>query len=80
MQRITSDFFVSAYVRRRNDAGHFTAVVKRGDAAAGAIFVKLARLDRTADLYGPVPQMFLDEADPAVCGGAGVGRPAVPAP
>lgn len=69
MQRVTSDFFVSAYVRRRNDAGRFTAVISRGSPEAGAIFVKIARLDGTADLYGPVPQMFLDETDPAVAGG-----------
>lgn len=69
MARITSDFFVSAYVRRRNDAGRFTAVVRRGAAEAGAIFVKIARLDRTADLYGPVPQFALDGTDPAVAGG-----------
>jgi hypothetical protein len=69
MARVTSDFFVSAYVRRRNDAGRFTAVVRRGAAEAGAIFVKVARLDGTADLYGPAPQSLVDPADPAVAGG-----------
>ncbi len=69
MQRVTSDFFVAAYVRRRNDAGRFTAVTRRGAAEAGAIFVKVARLDRTADLYGPAPQFALDDTDPAVAGG-----------
>jgi hypothetical protein len=69
MARVTSDFFVSAYVRRRNDAGRFTAVVRRGSAEAGAIFVKVARLDGTADLYGPAPQSLVDPADPAVAGG-----------
>ena len=69
MQRITSEFVVAAYVRRRNDNGRFTAVVRRGNAEAGAIFVKLARLDGTADLYGPVPQIYLDDVDAAVAGG-----------
>lgn len=69
MQRVTSDFFVSAYVRRRNGTGRFTAIVHRGAEEAGAIFVKIARLDRTADLYGPVPQIFLDDVDPAMAGG-----------
>ena len=69
MARITSDFFVSAYVRRRNDAGLFTAVVKRGAAEAGAIFVKVARLDGSADLYGPAPQVYLDDLAPAIAGG-----------
>jgi hypothetical protein len=69
MQRVTTDFFVSAYVRRRNDAGRFTAVVHRGAAEAGAVFVKIARLDGTADLYGPAPQSLVDAGDPAVAGG-----------
>jgi hypothetical protein len=69
MARITSDFFVSAYVRRRNDAGFFTAVVRKGAAEAGAIFVKVSRLDGTADLYGPAPQVYLDDLDPAIAGG-----------
>lgn len=69
MARITSDFFVSAYVRRRNDAGLFTAVVKRGAAEAGAIFVKVSRLDGSADLYGPLPQVYLDGVDAAIAGG-----------
>ena len=69
MARITSDFFVSAYVRRRNDAGLFTAVVRKGAAEAGAIFVKVNRLDGRADLYGPLPQAYLDGVDPAIAGG-----------
>lgn len=69
MARITSEFFVSAYIRRRNDQGRFTAVVKRGAAEAGAIFVKLSRLDGTADLYGPLPQVFVADLGPAIAGG-----------
>lgn len=69
MQRVTSDFFVSAYVRRRNGQGRFTAVVRRGATEAGAIFVKVSRLDETADLYGPVPQVFAADLDPALAGG-----------
>lgn len=69
MQRVTSDFFVSAYLRRRNMFGRFTAVVRRGAAEAGAIFVKVNRLDGTADLYGPIPQVFVQDLDPALAGG-----------
>lgn len=69
MARITSDFFVSAYVRRRNDAGLFTAVVRKGAAEAGAIFIRVSRLDGTADLYGPAPQIYLDDVAPSVAGG-----------
>lgn len=36
---------------------------RRGSPEAGAIFVKVDRLDGTADLYGPAPQALFDEAD-----------------
>lgn len=59
--RLTSDFWVSAYQRRRNAEGYFTAVVKRGAESAGAIFVTIDRLDGTQDLYGPAPQSLMDD-------------------
>jgi hypothetical protein len=62
MPRLRSDIFVSAYVRRRNGENAFTVVRRRGAAEAGAIFVKIDRLDGRADLYGPAPQSALDEA------------------
>jgi hypothetical protein len=34
---------------------------RRGAAEAGAVFVKLDRLDGTASLYGPAPQSLVDE-------------------
>src|SRR5262249_56298786 len=36
-----------------------------GAKEAGAIFIKVTRLDGTADLYGPAPQTAFDEARPA---------------
>ena len=38
---------------------------RRGAEEAGAIFVKVSRLDGTADLYGPAPQSVFDEARPS---------------
>lgn len=35
---------------------------RRGAAEAGAIFVKVDRLDGTASLYGPAPQLFVDDS------------------
>lgn len=67
--RLTSDFWVSAYQRRRNGEGYFTAVVRRGEESAGAIFVTIDRLDGTQDLYGPVPQGLYDEDAAAASGG-----------
>jgi len=59
--RVTSDFFVSALVRKTFNGSGFAAVSKRGAAEAGAIFVVVDRLDGTLDLYGPAPQaMFSD--------------------
>lgn len=59
--RLTSDFYVSALVRRIFGEGGFAAVSKRGAAEAGAIFVHVDRLDGTHDLYGPAPQAFFAE-------------------
>lgn len=53
--RLKSEIWVKAYLRRCNGAGAPAAVVHRGDADAGIILVKIARLDGTADLYGPAP-------------------------
>ena len=63
--RITSEFWVAAYVRRRNAGGAFAAVLRRGASEAGAIFVKINRLDGTVDLYGPAPQVLIEEGDAA---------------
>ena len=62
MSRLRSDFWVSAYLRRCGVEGVDAALRKRGAAEAGAIFVKVDQLDGTASLYGPAPQLFLDES------------------
>ena len=60
--RVTSDFFVSALVRRVFGEGGFAAVSKKGAPEAGAVFVCVDRLDGTFDFYGPAPQaMFSDQ-------------------
>ncbi len=63
--RLKSAIWVSAYIRRCNVEGAFAAVRRRGAEEAGAIFVKLNRLDGTAELFGPAPQTAFDEAHPA---------------
>ncbi|KAB0265263.1 DUF1491 family protein [Microvirga brassicacearum] len=62
MSRLRSDFWVSAYIRRCNVEGVEAVLRKRGAAEAGAVFVKVDRLDGTASLYGPAPQLFLDDS------------------
>jgi hypothetical protein len=54
--RLRSDIFVSALIRQAEIAGASAMLRRRGGAEAGAIFVKLDRLDGAAALFGPAPQ------------------------
>lgn len=63
--RLKSAIWVAAYLRRCNVEGVFAAVRRRGAEEAGAVFVKISRLDGTAALYGPAPQTVFDDARPA---------------
>jgi len=54
--RLRSDFFVSALIRRAEVAGAVAMLRRRGAAEAGAIYVKVDRLDGSAALYGPAAQ------------------------
>lgn len=60
-ERLRSDFWVSAYLRRCGVEGMPAMLRRRGAAEAGAIFVKLDRLDGTATLYGPASQSAFDD-------------------
>jgi len=53
--RLKSEIWVKAYLRRCQHEGVFAALVRRGDPDAGAIYIKLSRLDGTAALFGPAP-------------------------
>ncbi len=63
LRRIRSDFWVSAYLRRRSAEGLIAVLRRRGHAEAGSIWVKLDRLDGTAALYGPAPPREDDDGD-----------------
>lgn len=63
--RLKSAIWVSAYLRRCQVEGAFAAVRRRGAEEAGAVFVKVNRLDGTAELYGPAPQTAFDDAHPS---------------
>lgn len=54
--RLRSDIWVAAYLRRCGAEGANAVLRRRGAAEAGAIFVKIDRLDGSATLYGPAPQ------------------------
>ncbi len=53
--RLKSEVWVKAYLRACAGAGAFAAVVRHGDDDAGAIFVRINRLDGTSLLFGPAP-------------------------
>jgi len=53
--RLKSEIWVRAYLRRCQIENVPAVIVRRGDEAAGAIFICVDRLDGTVDLYGPAP-------------------------
>src|SRR5579863_4431246 len=57
--RLRADIWVSAYLRRCAVEGAVATLRRRGAAEAGAIFVKIDRLDRSAALFAPAPQSEL---------------------
>jgi hypothetical protein len=65
LMRLKSGIWVAAYLRRCNVEGVFAAVRRRGADEAGAIFIKINRLDGTGILYGPAPQAVFEDARPA---------------
>ena len=62
--RLTSAFWVAAFVRRCYGESAPAVVMRKGAEEAGAIFVLVDRLDGRNDLYGPAPQTEFSEARP----------------
>jgi len=60
--RLKSALWVAAYLRRCQVEGVFAVMRRRGAEEAGAIFVRVSRLDGTSDLFGPAPQSAFDAA------------------
>ena len=63
--RLKSGIWVAAYIRRCQIEGAQAVLRRRGAEEAGAVFIKVARLDGTAEVFGPAPQTAFDEARPA---------------
>jgi hypothetical protein len=63
--RLKSGIWVAAYIRRCQIEGAQALLRRRGAEEAGAVFIKVSRLDGTAEVFGPAPQSAFDEARPA---------------
>jgi hypothetical protein len=59
--RLRADIWVSAYLRRCAHEGANAVLRRRGSPEAGAIFIKIDRLDGSAALFGPAPQSEVRE-------------------
>ncbi len=62
--RLRSDIWVSAYLRRCAVEGVVAVLRRRGAAEAGAIYIKIDRLDGRASLYAPALPDWDAEAPP----------------
>lgn len=55
--RLKTDIWVKALLRRVQSAGAMVLVGHRGDIDAGAVFIRVNRLDGTSDLLGSMTNM-----------------------
>jgi len=60
--RLKSEIWVAALLRTNAVNGHFGAVIRKGAAEAGAVYVIVNQLDGTGRLYGPPPGPSHDDA------------------
>jgi hypothetical protein len=63
--RLKSSIWVAAYLRRCASEGADAVLRRRGADEAGAVFIKITRLDGAAEVFAPAPQSAFDEARPA---------------
>ena len=62
--RVTTDFWVSAIMRRAFSEGGFAAIVRRGSSEAGAVFLLTRDRFGESRLYAPAPQSSYDAKQP----------------
>ncbi|MDH3579878.1 MAG: DUF1491 family protein [Hyphomicrobiales bacterium] len=56
--RVKTEIWVMAYIRRCFGEGIPALVVRRGNAEAGAVYIKVNLLEGHVGLYGPAPAGF----------------------
>jgi hypothetical protein len=59
--RLKAGIWIKAYIRRLAGEGVVAVVVRHGDDDAGAVFIRVNKLDGTSLLFGPAPA-GLDES------------------
>ncbi len=62
--RVQSHVWVSAFLRAESAEGGFPAVIRKGAAEAGAIFIVHEHPDLTVSVYAPAPQSEIDPTMP----------------
>jgi hypothetical protein len=62
--RLKTAIWVAAYIRRCYVEGAPAVVRRRGAEEAGAVFIKIDRLDGDVELYGPAPQTAFEPGEP----------------
>ncbi|WP_127145624.1 DUF1491 family protein [Pelagibacterium montanilacus] len=62
MQRLRSDIWCSAFVRRHNALGSMCVVARRGDPVAGQVWIEIDHLNGTVSLLVPAPDIGMGEA------------------
>jgi hypothetical protein len=60
--RLKSEIWVQAFLRRSFTQGLYGAVLRKGAAEAGAVYVVINRLDGTVRVLGPPPGSAIDES------------------
>src|SRR5262245_42436403 len=60
--RLKAEIWVHAFLRRSFGQGFYGAVLRKGAAEAGAVYVVINRLDGTVKVLGPPPGSAIDEA------------------
>jgi hypothetical protein len=63
--RLKSGIWVAGYIRRCQVEGAQAVLRRRGADEAGAVFIKVSKLDGTAEVYAPAPQSTFDEVRPS---------------
>ena len=59
--RVQSHIWVSAFLRAETAANGFPAIIRKGAAEAGAIFIVHDHSDGTVCVYAPAPQSSFDD-------------------